>query len=264
MRERSGHTLVTAAAELDKTRSALQRIESGQTKADVHLARSMMDLYDCRDLDLVDEVRRANQPSLYHSYGFKGGGSYLDVEAEANHVDELATHAIPGILQTDQYMRSLFGAHGYSAKKHGDFRAARHARLTSEEHPLTFTTVIDEAVLLREVGGLDVMRQQLLHIAAATTLPTVKILVLPLKLGAYPAMPGSFNLLRFPDPEFPDYLYIEHVTGTIHTEDNAEVRKARLIFRKLLSLALGPAESVALIERLAMEAFGGSSDLAKE
>ncbi|MBE1462387.1 helix-turn-helix domain-containing protein [Kibdelosporangium phytohabitans] len=62
LREEAGWTLGEAAAELDKTRSASQRIESGETRADAHLVRTTMDKYD---EDLVrPHYRRSNSASL--------------------------------------------------------------------------------------------------------------------------------------------------------------------------------------------------------
>ncbi|MFC0105647.1 helix-turn-helix domain-containing protein [Kibdelosporangium aridum] len=63
MRKQAHLTLELAAPKLDKTRSALHRVETGQTKANVHLVRSMMDLYDAYDPVLLDEVREANKPN---------------------------------------------------------------------------------------------------------------------------------------------------------------------------------------------------------
>ncbi|TDV46156.1 hypothetical protein [Actinophytocola oryzae] len=52
-------TLEEAARMLDKTRSSLGRVEMGQSRADVHLVRSRMDLYHP---DLVDLAREAAFP----------------------------------------------------------------------------------------------------------------------------------------------------------------------------------------------------------
>ncbi|CAM3984601.1 hypothetical protein KIPE111705_34600 [Kibdelosporangium persicum] len=40
----------------------MYRIENGRTRVDVHLARSMMDLYGIRDITLLEEVREAVKP----------------------------------------------------------------------------------------------------------------------------------------------------------------------------------------------------------
>jgi transcriptional regulator with XRE-family HTH domain len=59
MRQRAGLTLAEAARRLDKSSSALSRLETGQSRMDVHVARSMMALYECPDPDLLDLVRQS-------------------------------------------------------------------------------------------------------------------------------------------------------------------------------------------------------------
>lgn len=43
------------------------------------------------------------------------------------------------------------------------------------------------------------------------------------------------------------------MTGALHIEDEEEVREARIVFDQLRTEALNPADSVAMIERLAVE-----------
>lgn len=61
MRQQAGFTLEEAAFKLDTSTESLRRRETGFTATDVHLARSMMDLYDIRDDTFLDEVRQASQ-----------------------------------------------------------------------------------------------------------------------------------------------------------------------------------------------------------
>jgi hypothetical protein len=79
----SAGILEEADANLDKTHSALGRIETGTTKADVHLIRSMMDIYDQYEPDLIDLVREANRPGWWQKYNIDEGG-YLSTETEAS------------------------------------------------------------------------------------------------------------------------------------------------------------------------------------
>lgn len=65
MRLQAGFTLEEAAFKLDKSTKSLRRCETGFTTTDVHLARSMMDLYDIRDDTLLDEVRQASRRSAH-------------------------------------------------------------------------------------------------------------------------------------------------------------------------------------------------------
>ncbi|MFC5111336.1 helix-turn-helix domain-containing protein [Kibdelosporangium philippinense] len=251
MREASGHTLDTAAAALDKTRSALHRIETGETKANVHLIRTMMDLYDHFDPALIDAVRKSTQKPWFAAYGVQDNGGYLGVETEASHVDEFSAQVIPGLLQTDGYIRALFTTRGNTNLEQAALiRLFRQRRLISESDPLTYTAIVDEAALLRQVGGPSAMREQLHHLLEVANLPTVTLRVLPLDLGAHDALPGPFCLLSFPDPEDPEYLYVEHVTGTLHCEEEEDVTEARTVFTQLESVALDPDDSVALIRAL--------------
>jgi transcriptional regulator with XRE-family HTH domain len=82
IREGANLTLNEAAKRLDKTRSALQRIETGATRADVHFIRSAMDIYDHYDETLVAEAREAMKPPWFRAYGIEDAG-YVDVETYA-------------------------------------------------------------------------------------------------------------------------------------------------------------------------------------
>jgi len=259
MREHAGLTLEEAGAKLDKTRSALGRIETGTTKADVHLIRSMMDIYDHYDPDLVDLVREANRPGWWTKYNIDDRG-YISTEAEAAGVFEFSLMNIPGLFQTEGYMRALFAARRVrrsSEQLANDVAARLHRqqRLTDEEFPLQLVTIIDEAALRRRVGGAKVMRDQLRHLAIVSELSTVSVQVLPNDAGAHPGMDGAFLILTFPEDD-PSVLYVEYTNGSLQVENAEEVAAARLVFDRLRSEALSPSDSVAFIERVADELHG--------
>src|SRR5947209_1350149 len=106
LRESAGLSLDDAALRLEKTRSSLHRYETGESRVDVHLARSMMDLYDMYDEGLLDEVREALKPRWFRMYSPEDMG-YVDVETEANLVREFVAFNLPGLLQTKAYVREL-------------------------------------------------------------------------------------------------------------------------------------------------------------
>jgi transcriptional regulator with XRE-family HTH domain len=257
MREAAGFTLEEAAARLDKTRSSLHRIEAGETRADVHLIRSMMDLYDRFEEGLLDQVREANKPQWFRAYGVDELG-YIDVETHASQVREFGVLNAPGLLQTEAYVRALLAS---SRRKRTtqqidnevEVRLIRQRRLTDEENPLELVAIVDEAALRREVGGPQVVRDQLRHLVEGAAWPTVTLQVLPFRDGAHCAMDGGFTLLSFPEPNDPEVLYIEHTVGALHIEEVDAVRAAKLTFDRLRTEALSPADSIALIERVAGE-----------
>lgn len=250
MREKSGMTLEAAARMLDKTRSSLGRIETGQTKADVHLIRSMMDLYDHYDPDLVDLAREAAKPGWWRKYNIDDRG-FLSMETEAATELEFSIMHVPGLLQTEDYMRAIFAAG--LAPSRGDEVAARlhrQLRLTDQGFPLELAAIIDEAVLRKEVGGREVMLGQLAHLVESAELPTVTLQVLRNSDGAHVGMDGAFVVLGFPHEDELDMLFVSYIAGSLHLEKPEDVAVARLAFDRLRSEALSPADSIAFIERV--------------
>jgi hypothetical protein len=74
--------------------------------------------------------------------------------------------------------------------------------------------------------------------------------MIPVEAGAHSAMDGGFTLLDFSEPDFDTLLYHAYVTGSLHIEDQDEVREAKLVFDAVRGEALAPAESVARIATL--------------
>ncbi|WP_040406772.1 helix-turn-helix domain-containing protein [Amycolatopsis nigrescens] len=255
LRERAGLTLDDAAPLLDKTRTSLHRIEIGETLADVHLVRSMMDVYDHYEPGLIDLARDAAKKSWLRSFDVSDQG-YVDMETEAGRVLDFQIISIPGLLQTKDYMRAQFSGWYLPTRRSADHvtvRLKRQERLTDEENQLHLHAIVDESSLRRVVGGHDVMRTQLRHLVTMADLPTVLLQVFPAGQGAHTAMSGAFTLLTFPEPDDPEMMYIEHPTGSVHIEEIEKVREAKLIFKHLSATALPPAESVRLIEQVFTE-----------
>ena len=101
LRERAGLTLEEAAPRLDSSMSKLSRIENGQQKADVHLVKSMLDLFDAGGdqwTELLTMAREAAKPGWYRAYGL-GDNSYVGYETEATQVQEYAAGFVHGLLQ---------------------------------------------------------------------------------------------------------------------------------------------------------------------
>jgi transcriptional regulator with XRE-family HTH domain len=255
IRESADLTLSEAAKRLDKTRSSLQRIETGVTRADVHFIHSVMDLYDHYDPTLIAEAREAAKPPWFRAYGIKDAG-YVDVETYAASVREFSGLMLPGLLHTEAYIRALF-AHSRRRRTPEELqndikiRLIRKERLTSEQDPLELSVIIDESALRREVGGPDVMQEQLRQLIDMAALPSVSLQILPLKMHS--ALDGGFTLLSFHDRDEPDLLYVEYASGALHIEEDSEVRACRLKFDRLGVEALSPDDSIALVKRISHE-----------
>ncbi len=262
MRERAGMTLAEAAARLDKTSSSLHRIEVGETLADVHLIRTMMDIYDQRDDSLLDLSREARKRGWWYTYfGPTKEPTYVEHEHDANLVRTFQVITIPGLLQTENYMRANYASsHKASGKANADkivaVRQRRQERLSDETEPLHLHVVLDESALRRTVGGREVMREQLRHILEMARLPTVTLQVIPTNTGAHSAMNGAFTVLSFADPDEPEIQYVEYPGGSLQIDNPDRVKEVRLVFERLTAMALSPEESIRLIEEVLAELYG--------
>lgn len=157
MRDQSGMKIEEAAPRLDMSTSTLSRVETGCAGAGVHLVRSMMDLYDHYDETLLDLAREARKRGWWQAYGIRAQG-YIGMETEAAVVRDSQVMNIPGLLQTEAYMRAMFrtGLVCRSAKQMENDVAARlirQDRLTDADGPLDLVAIVDEAALHRMVGG---------------------------------------------------------------------------------------------------------------
>jgi transcriptional regulator with XRE-family HTH domain len=259
LREGARLTLDEAAPALDTSASRLSRIENGQQKADVHLVKSMLDLYDSGDqwTAMLELAREAAKPGWYRAYGL-GDNSYVGYETEATQVQEYASGFVPGLLQVADYSRALHEASplprsAEERERDLQIRKIRQERLGSDVHPLEFVAILDETALRNPVGGRAVHRAQLDHLLTASELPGVSLQVLPGGRGAHPSLESGFFVLSFGDLGEPDMAYVEHALGATHLWKEPEVTLARLKFDRLRTLALAPGESRDLIRRVAGE-----------
>jgi len=252
LRETARMTLEVAAKQLDMTRFTLARLEKGENRMDVHVARSMMDLYDAYDDGLIEEVRRAQKPGWWREHGIQDRG-YFGMEDEADQVYEFCLINVPGLLQTRGYAEALFAGSGrMSDSRISDAvnaRLFRQRRLVAEEDPLLITAVIDESVLRRQVGGASVMARQLRQLAIAASWPTVTLQVVPFSAGAHASMDGAFSILTF--AEEPPGAYVSFQTGAMHIERSDQVDSAMAAFDRVRAVALAPDESIRLVARIA-------------
>ena len=242
----------------------IHRLENGQVGFKERDLVDLLERYEVTDPDEVDEIltlaREANTPGWWQHYGdvlpawFR---TYVDLESAATLIRTYEGQFVPGLLQTDDYMRAVVhGAHlDESSEEVGRRVRLRMARQTllTREHPPRLWAVVDEAALRRPVGGPGVMKGQLERLRDATELPNVTLQVLPLDTGAHPAMVGSFSVLRFPDQQLPDVVYLEHLTSALYLDKRDEVERYLDVIEQLCIDSEPPAKTVELLANILNE-----------
>jgi transcriptional regulator with XRE-family HTH domain len=238
----------------------VSRIETARTSITAADLSRLLDLYELsgqRRDRLTELGRSAGDRGWWDAYADTLGPEYatlIALEAQAERARWYAAQIVPGLLQTGQYAREIIGSTLLISppgeiERRAQVRMTRQRVLRSDE-PLRLSVVLDEGVLLRRVGGPQVMQEQLLHLAEVATWPNIDLHVLLNQTGAHPAITGEFTILGFPELISPDVVYLEHMTSNIYVEQEAEVYRYSLAFDRLMALALDPGESRDMIARL--------------
>jgi transcriptional regulator with XRE-family HTH domain len=239
----------------------IHRLENGQVGFKERDIIDLLALYGVTDADEVAAflllAREANNPGWWQHYGDvlpRWFRTYVDLESAATLIRSYEGQLIPGLLQTDDYMRAVVqgGDLDGSSEEVGRrvrLRMARQIVLTRDQPPRLWA-VVDEAALRRPVGGREVMRGQLERLIEATKLPNVTLQVLPFDAGAHPAMLGSFSILRFADRALPDVVYLEHLTNAVYLDKRDEVEWYLDVMELLCVASQPPARTVGFLERI--------------
>jgi transcriptional regulator with XRE-family HTH domain len=264
LRTERGLSREQAGAAIRASEWKIHRLENGQVG---FKDRDVVDLLRLYGVDDPGEVasflvlaREANAPGWWHHFGdllppwFR---AYVDLEAAAALIRTYEGQFVPGLLQTEDYLRAVVGGAQLNespeeAERRVALRLGRQQLLTREGAPRLWA-VVDEAALRRPVGGREVMRAQLERLAEAAKLPNVTLQVLPLEAGAHPAMVGAFSVLRFADQELPDVVYLEHLTNAAYLDKRDEVEKYLDVMETICVSSEPPAKTAAFLDKLLNE-----------
>jgi transcriptional regulator with XRE-family HTH domain len=260
LRERSGLTIDQVAARLECSASKISRTENAQVTATARDVRYLLEIYGVTGAkadELVQIAREARQKGWWHPYGFQHTGQFVGLESDASSIKQYEALLVPGLMQTRDYARAVMRAARpdfapEEIERRVDLRMQRQGLLTCDGAPESWF-VIDEAVLLRAVGGGGVMREQLLRMAEIADYTNVTIQVLPFDAGEHAGLDGAFVVLAFPEPEDPQIVYLDNTTGGLFLETEAEVRRYNIMFDHIRAAALRPDVSTERIVALTKE-----------
>ena len=132
----------------------------------------------------------------------------------------------------EEEVLTLWSGLGYYARARNLLRAARQEMLAKPGAPRLWT-VIDEAALRRPIGGPAVMRAQLARLIEATEEPGITVQVVPFGSGGHAAEGGAFTIMRFPETELPDVVYVEQLTSALYLDKRDDVEKYSEVMDRL-------------------------------
>jgi len=258
-REAAGLTQEQVSRRFEWHAAKVTRIETARVTVTPRDVRDLLTLYGVTDEGyreaLIELARASRQRTWWTDYrDIMRPGNFIGLETEARITRVWEPILLPGLLQTEGYMRALMRTgRSIDPQEFIDRRIAlrlkRQDRLTAE-NPLSLYAVIDESAIHRVIGGRDVMDTQLRHLIKVAQLPNVSIQVMPFSAGEHPFLGGSAAFLEFAETVHADVIYMEGLAGDYYEEQPSEVARYREEFDRLSEKALDQHSSVSMIESL--------------
>jgi hypothetical protein len=243
----------------------LHRLENGQVSFKDRDVVDLLARYGVTDHAEVEALlamaRDASTPGWWYQYGdllpqwFR---VFVDLESAATLIRTYQGQLVPGLLQTEDYLRAVIAGARLSdpaedTERRIALRMSRQTLLTRPDAPQLWA-VVDEAALRRPVGGGQVLRAQLERLIEATELPNVRLQVLPFGAGAHPAMVSAFSILRFADQELPDVVYLEQLTSALYLNKREDVDQYLHVMESICVRGAAPDETAEILGKILKEA----------
>ncbi|MFI7440108.1 helix-turn-helix domain-containing protein [Nonomuraea indica] len=261
LRTEKGISRDDAGYAIRASHAKISRLELGQVSFKERDVADLLTLYGVVDeaerAPLIELARQANAPGWWHKYGDLLPGwfeVYIGLEGAASVIRTYENQFVPGLLQEPGYARAVIRlAHERTPEEEIDrrvaLRTARQRRLAGES-ALALWAVIDEAVVRRSPGGPEVMRAQIEHLLEMTAQRNVTVQLMPFDRGGHAAAGGAFSLLRFPERELPDVVYMEQLTSALYLDKPAESEHYTQVMDRLSIQAESPADTRRFLDRL--------------
>ncbi|MEQ4726051.1 helix-turn-helix transcriptional regulator [Nonomuraea sp. B19D2] len=256
-REEAGHLI-------RGSESKISRMELGRVGFKERDVADLLTLYGVEDKQaraaVLDLVATANEPGWWHRFNdvlptwFQ---AYVGLEEAAARIRTYEVQFVPGLLQTKEYARAVVtaGTAGIGAEeisRRVDLRLERQRMFERPDGPV-FWAVIDEAALRRPIGGVEVMRAQIEHLIELMRQPKITIQIMPFSFGGHSAEGGAFSILRFPDSDLPDVVYVEQLASALYLDKREDVDRYTEVMERLCAVSTTPDETVGLLRTIADE-----------
>jgi transcriptional regulator with XRE-family HTH domain len=231
IREESGRTQKAVAESLGWSTSKVIRIETGAVHVSTSDVMALLHFYGVSDQALTGDllaITRAKEQSWWDEYRATYDQqfiNFLGYEDSASTIRQFISFAVPGLLQTEEYMTALFSRHKDDPERVArgiKVRLHRQQLLTREDAPRALF-VLDEAAIHRWIGGPAVLRRQLARLKEVARLPNVSIQIVRFSQGVHPGMRGSFTIFEFPSDDEDFIVNLEDPHRDVLIRDDPEV-----------------------------------------
>ncbi len=263
MRDAAGISRADAGWQIRASESKVSRMELGRVGFKERDVSDLLDLYELKDSQererLMELARAANNPGWWSRYGDvmpSWFSNYVGLEVAAKLIRTYEVLFVPGLLQTEDYARAVVQlGKAYLPSEEVDQRVALRVtrqQILTRTDPARLWVVIDEAVLHRPVGGKATMREQIQYLMEIAQKPNITLQVMPFSKVGYPGAGGAFSILRFPEGDLPDVVYIEHAASALYLDKLEDLDEYAAIM-EALTIAAAPVTATQTLLAEALE-----------
>ncbi|MFF9804350.1 helix-turn-helix domain-containing protein [Streptomyces coeruleorubidus] len=235
LREAAGLSRDEAARVLHVAPATVRRMETADVALKIPYVQILLTAYGVPEdevtafVELAEEANRPGWWQRFHDVLPEWFSLYVSLEGAARIIRSYEPHFVPGLLQSEGYARAVLqaGTIGNSGPKaverHVSLRMERQ-RLLERPNPPHLWVIMDETVLRRPVSvDGQVMRDQLDKLLEYSERDRVTLQIAEFKDGPHPGTYAPFSLFRFAEPELPDMVFTEYLTGALYLDSRKEV-----------------------------------------
>jgi transcriptional regulator with XRE-family HTH domain len=263
-REAKGLTQSQVARSLEWSLSKVNRIEAGEVTVSSTDLQALLRLFDITDPQRVEELMATARTSrrrgwwdqtAYREHLTPAMIQSIQFEIEASEIRSFQPTLIPGPLQTPAYATTIMDLWSgdlspVDRATRVEARTRRRDQILHRADPPTYLLILDESVLLREVGGPRVMLTQLYDLLALIRTDRVTLRVVPLADAAAYAMYGMFVIYTSGGEDAMLYRESELTDEAVYAAD--KIRRHRRMFEQIWEHSLTEEASVHLVEARAV------------
>ncbi|MGF1426089.1 helix-turn-helix domain-containing protein [Kitasatospora sp. LaBMicrA B282] len=262
LRLAAGVTTDYAAGLLGLDRTKISNMESGVRAITAERVRTLTSNYACMEpvyVDALVDMADSKESGWWEEYRGTLPSGLLDiaeVEWHAARVQTWQAVHLPGLLQSEDYARAVFGA-GLPPMSRLEVELRVNNRLERQrvlerDKPLPYVGYIHEAALRMQFGGRQVTRAQLEYLCEVSTRENITLRVLTVECGAFP---GAGHALLYAEGVVPqlDTVQLDSAHGPVFTHAEAQLAKYRMHLAWMSEVALPPEESREFIHSIARE-----------
>jgi transcriptional regulator with XRE-family HTH domain len=256
-----GLTVQEVARELMCSATKISRLETGARRAIPRDVRDLSRIYGIADqpearelMNLAEQAREAAWWTEYEDFL----SPLLGLEQDAAAITCYSMVHVPALLQTRDYARALIRGIERQMQpevlEHRVEARLRRQQLLERVPPPRFRSLVDEAVLYRQVGSASVMQAQLATILARIQDEKAVIQIIPFEASGHASTDSNFNLLEFGNESRQrPVVFVEGLVSNRYFQRSAEIERYREAIEYLRDAALSPRDSIRLITKIRNE-----------